>query len=186
MDLNHFYGVTVPKETSFGTVRFTPINVDFWVRLFDWHEKTFGEVQRVLGQQTRNTRLEEARLLETLTCLVHTATYPHVQASVSSDAWKDACFNWVLTDPGMVEWFLKYLEQFLPTDSASGRVQHPRQPEPQSREFSWDFLNDVSLYTGLSPEEVRSHSLKALFDLMEKAHELEKLRMELQAKTKLM
>lgn len=185
MELNQFFSVPVPREASFGTVRFSPISVDFWVRLFDWHEKSFGEVQQTLGTATRGTRLEEARLLEVLTCLVHTATYPYLKEQVSTDTWKDACFNWVLTDAGMVEWFLKYLEGFMPSPATS-RVKNPKPADATPKtEFTWEFLNDVSLYTGLSPEEVRHHSLRSLFGLIEKASELEKAKLELQAKTRL-
>lgn len=183
MELNQFYNAAIPRETSFGMVRFSPINVDFWVRLLEWHEKSFGEVQRLLSRGA-GSGLEEAKLLEVLTCLVHTATYPYLREQVSFDAWKDACFNWVVTDPAMVEWFLKYLESFMPA-LPGGRVKHPKEPA-ELKEFSWSFLNDVAVYAGLSPEAVRNYSLKALYDLMDKASELEKLRLEVQAKSKIM
>jgi len=44
--------------------------------------------------------------------------------------------------------------------------------------FSWEFLLDLVVLTGLPPESVRGMTVRAVLTLLEKKLELEKVRME--------
>lgn len=44
--------------------------------------------------------------------------------------------------------------------------------------FSWEFLLDLVVLTGLPPESVRGMTVRAVLTLLEKKLELEKARME--------
>ncbi|AYJ74767.1 hypothetical protein phiFa_66 [Thermus phage phiFa] len=47
--------------------------------------------------------------------------------------------------------------------------------------FSWEFLLDLAVLTGLAPEAVRGMTVRAVLALLEKKLELEKARMEAMA-----
>lgn len=122
MELNQFYTVATSKEFSFGVARFTPVNVDFFIRLLEWHGKEYSAVARVLAQEP-SSKEEELRLLETTVALIHTATYPYMQDKFTVDVWKNTCFKWVLADANLVRWFLEYFASFLPEgkEKSSGK-----------------------------------------------------------------
>lgn len=46
------------------------------------------------------------------------------------------------------------------------------------KSFSWEFLLDLAVLTGLPPESVRGMTVRAVLTLLEKKLELEKVRME--------
>lgn len=49
------------------------------------------------------------------------------------------------------------------------------------KSFSWEFLLDLVVLTGLPPESVRGMTVRAVLALLEKKLELEKVRMEAMA-----
>jgi len=123
MEIQHFYPTTKTVEVEkYGELRFTPINVEFFIRLMDWHQKSFGDVQKALPDASQN---QEARTLllfqDMLACLIHTATSPFLKADYTFDAWKAASSTLVLSRPALVEWFMQYFNIFMPEEKKRGK-----------------------------------------------------------------
>ena len=127
MEIQHFYPATTVTEVErYGNVRFSPINIDYFIRLQDWHQKSFDDVQKVLVEAADRPGDVKSLLLlqEVLVAMIHTATYPFVQNEVSFDAWKGTVTGWVLSKPKLVEWFLAYFQGFMP-EGKRGKSETP-------------------------------------------------------------
>lgn len=127
MDIKHFYpATTITEVEKYGNVRFTPINIDYFIRLMDWHQKSFDDVQKALiGASGQSGDVKSLLLLqEVLVAMIHTATYPFMQDSVSFESWKGTVTGWVIGKPKLIEWFLNYFQSFMP-EVKKGKSETP-------------------------------------------------------------
>jgi len=141
MEQNHYFNIPTQKKFEFEELEFTPINVEFYQRLYEWHKKDFDSIQQVLSaygvEDDAKKRLE---FFEIVAAMIHTATHPYVEEKFSRDIWKKMVSAWVLTYPDLVTWFLEYLVEFMPTSegkSSGKKSKTPGRWTRQQRVFRW-------------------------------------------------
>lgn len=122
MDIKHFYDVPTRQEVGrYGLIKFTPININYFLRLQNWHDKSFSEVQNALANVKEGDQRTALQLQDALVAMIHTATYPFVKDEHKSEHWEKTVWGWVVNKPKLVEWFLEYFQSFLPEGDKQGK-----------------------------------------------------------------
>lgn len=116
MTLGDIYGDDAPvtKEFPFGTLKFSPLSIDYWLRLQRDHGKTLQDFVE-LAELDRDDVLSTLQSLQLVVAMLHAATWPYVKGKYDFEAWKNTLFGWVTAYPVLVDWFFtKYVPENLP------------------------------------------------------------------------
>ena len=122
MELKDFFPITTAHETTYGALKFAPINVDYFINLQDWHAEGFENVQRLDTAASDDVK-QKLVAQRTLVAMLHTATYPYVKKDVGTEAWKKTCFALVQTDAELLKWFLEYFYESLPKSKSKSKTR---------------------------------------------------------------
>ena len=122
MELKDFFPITSSHETTYGALKFAPINIDYFINLQDWHGEGFADVQRLDMASSEDVK-QKLIAQRTLVALLHTATYPYVKKDVDTAAWKKTCFALVQTDAELLEWFINYFYESLPKSKSKSKTR---------------------------------------------------------------
>lgn len=122
MKLTDFYSAATEEEfAEYGKLRFAPINVDYFINLYEWHQETVDSLRLLEKAESPDVK-EALKVQKLLVALLHTATYPYVKHHTKSEAWKTAVYGWLSNDK-LVSWFMEYFQESLP--SRKGKSKTP-------------------------------------------------------------
>ena len=120
MRLGDIYGIPKEQEFPFGKLKFSPINIDYWIRL----ERDYGKSIEDFANTSPDNPL---RTLDVLLSMLHCATYPYVKEEHTFESWMDVLAQYATAYPVLVEWFLLYVNESLaPPDGKKRKVSRPK------------------------------------------------------------
>ncbi len=121
MRLGDIYGIPVEQEFPFATIKFSPINIDYWIRLERDYKRSLDDFSSISPDNPIQT-------LDVILAMLHCATYPYVQDEYTREAWADVLATYAVAYPVLIEWFLKYINDSLvdPSRKPKQGVKRPK------------------------------------------------------------
>lgn len=121
MRLGDIYGIPRVQEFPFATLKFSPINIDYWIRLERDYQRSLDDFASMDGENP-------LQALDVILAMLHCATYPYVQDEYTREAWADVLVTYAVAYPVLAEWFLRYVNESLvdPSKKPKQGVKRPK------------------------------------------------------------